>query len=114
MLTRALREALAEFGEGVEAVVRYYCRVRYGLELVELRGPGDVAALASCLLEVFGPASRVVEERMLARACTALKVDRGSLPKDFKEALTYLVTRCGSSCKPAPGGGLGLKRPLKD
>jgi hypothetical protein len=100
-----LREALAEFGEGVEAVVRYYCRVRYGLELAELRGPGDVAALASCLLEVFGPASRVVEERMLARACSALKVDRGSLPKDFKEALTYLVTRCGSSCKPAPGGG---------
>ena len=71
MLTRALKEALAEFGEGVEAVVCYYCRVRYGLEFMELRGPEDAAALASCLAEVFGPASRVVEERMLAKAAAS-------------------------------------------
>ena len=92
-MTRALREALAEFGEGVEAVVCYYCRVRYGLELAELRGPEDAAALASCLAEVFGPASRVVEERMLAKACSALGVDRGSLPEDFREALIHLMRK---------------------
>jgi len=92
-LLRALDEALGMFGESVRGVVYYYCEVKYGAKREELWRPEKLEALADCVAEIFGAASRILEEQVLARLCEALNVDRASLPRGFKDALAYLATR---------------------
>ena len=92
-MIKALDEALDVFGESVRGVVYYYCEARYGVRREELCRPENLAVFADLVDEIFGSASRLLEEQVLAKLCSALGVDRAQLPRGFKDALVYLATR---------------------
>jgi len=90
-VAKALDEALRVFGEGVRSVVFYYCEVKHGLKPEELCRAEGLAAFADLVEEIFGPASKPVEDQVLARLCSALGVDQSLLPRRFKDALVHLA-----------------------
>lgn len=102
-MVKAIDEALRMFGEGVRSVVFYYCEAKHGFKPEELDQAEKLALFAKLIKEIFGPASKLLEDQVLARLCSTLGVDRSRLPKEFKDALIYLAKLCPTELEAKTG-----------
>ncbi|RLF15968.1 MAG: hypothetical protein DRJ97_02425 [Thermoprotei archaeon] len=90
-LLEAIDGALRFFGESVRSVVYYYCEAKYGVRKEELVDPDKVDSLVNCIREVFGEASRVLEDKILSSIVLRFNLDRRKLPRNFEKALKQIV-----------------------